>query len=89
MKLRILMATAFLAVLAGCGTVTPMVELERQAMATGDWSAVERRERILVRQKMNSGMICPNGYIGYCESDFGRTNCSCVGRDSIRSALMR
>ena len=89
MKVRALMAAALIAGLAGCGSVTPMVELERQAMISGDWSAVERRERIQVRQKMNSGMLCPNGYIGYCEEDFGRSNCSCVGRDSIRSALLR
>lgn len=81
MRLSILLAAILI---AGCGTVTPMAELERQALATGDWSEVERRERIVLRRNMNRSMACPNGYIGYCVEN----SCSCVERDAIRAGLM-
>lgn len=73
--------------LSGCGTLVPMEELERQAFLTGDWSAVEARERTLVRQNMRRGMQCPSGYTGYCETSFGRERCACVERDVVRVAL--
>lgn len=89
MKLKSLMIVALVAGLAGCSSATPMAELERQAIMTGDWSAVERRERILVRKNMARGMACPSGYIGYCDASMGREQCSCVERDVIRAALTR
>jgi hypothetical protein len=66
-----------------------MAELERQALVTGDWSEVEKRERILVRRNMNHAMACPNGYIGYCVENYGQPSCSCVERNVIRAALQR
>ena len=86
--MRLLSLLAVLLV-TGCSTVTPMEELERQALLTGDWSAVEKRERILLRRQMNRGMACPNGYIGYCVEQGGRPECSCVERDVFRTALTR
>lgn len=86
--MRLLSLLAIL-LITGCGTVTPMAELERQALLTGDWSEVEKRERILVRRNMNRSMACPNGYIGYCTENYGQPSCSCVERDVIRAAFSR
>ena len=73
--------------LAGCGTTVPMEELERQAFLTGDWSAVEKRERMLERRKMRRGNLCPSGAIAVCESLAGTSRCSCVETDSLRAIL--
>jgi hypothetical protein len=69
--------------------MAPMEELERKAFLTGDWSAVEARERMRLRQSMRRGLQCPSGYMGYCEVDFGSERCSCVERDAVRVALSR
>ena len=75
--------------LAGCGSVTPMEDLERQALLTGDWSAVEKRERMLDRQAIARREHCPSGTISYCVEEFGRSKCSCVGRSALRAALFQ
>ena len=85
MRLLSLLAVGLL--ITGCSTATPMAELERQALATGDWSAVEKRERILLRRNMNRGMACPTGYIGYCVDKFKNPSCTCVERSAFRASL--
>ena len=84
--LRIAAMVALL-VLAGCGTMTPTTELERQAFLTGDWSAVEARERMQVRRAMRHGMQCPTGHMGFCQDYLGSERCSCVQRDTVRIYL--
>ena len=86
--MRLLSLLAVL-VIAGCGTVTPLAELERQALTTGDWSEVEKRERILLRRNMNHNIACPNGYIGYCVDRYGGPECSCIERAVFRASLTR
>lgn len=71
----------------GCGTFTSMEELERQAMLSGDWSAVEARERILARREARFGHQCPVGQVSYCESYVGEMNCKCITNDSMRDVL--
>jgi hypothetical protein len=73
--------------LAGCAGVTPLAELEAQALLTGDWSAVEKRERMQARRHLNSYIRCPPGTIGYCESDFGRKRCDCIDHEIINTLL--
>ena len=76
-------------VLAGCGTYTPMEELERQALLTGDWSAVEKREAALERRKARLGPQCPAGMLAVCDGTMGGNRCTCVKSDALRSALSR
>lgn len=70
--------TLALALLAGCGTTVPLAELERHALLTGDWSAVEAREQQIARRAARRGPKCPGGQVGYCESSFGHERCACV-----------
>ncbi len=73
--------------LAGC-TVSPTPEeLETQALLTGDWSAVESRERSLARQKARISPSCPSGYVTYCEDRFYDTVCACLDRVSLGTVL--
>ncbi len=72
---------------AGCGSFASMEELEREAMLTGDWSAVEQRERIIARREEQQGLNCPSGYVSYCERIVGQTKCMCITNDTMRDVL--
>ena len=86
--MRILGVVAVLVLLAGCGTVTPLEELERQALITGDWSAVEARERMNERRRMRSGNnSCPGGFVAYCEGYGGQMECTCMTSQSVQRSL--
>ena len=73
--------------LGGCASITPLEELERQAMLTGDWSAVERRERIIARREARNGPKCPPGAVALCVDGPGRNKCSCVGSTAIHTLM--
>ncbi len=73
--------------LCGCGSVTPMAELERLALQTGDWSAVEQRERMLLRRKASPDITCPKGLVAVCRKDFGKQTCGCLDRSAFWSAF--
>ena len=70
-------------VLAGCSGYVSLEQLEKEAMITGDWSAVEKRERIIARRNMRAGIACPPGTIGYCESSIGSEDCRCVDTEIL------
>ena len=73
--------------LGGCVPYPTMEELEEQAYLTGDWSAVERRERVIAKRRIKSGSLCPAGKTQYCER-FGATHrCSCINHDTLRDTL--
>ena len=76
-----------LLLLGGCGTYTPLEELEAQAMLTGDWSAVERRERIIAKRKARDVALCPPGAVALCVDRVGKPECSCV-RGSVMQTLL-
>ncbi len=87
--MKALTAISVLALLAACAPVKTLEELELAAMQTGDWSAVERRERAIERRKGASGNLCPSGAILLCESGIGQRSCSCISRDSIERIFSR
>ncbi len=81
-------ATVFvLFLLVGCAGQPSMDELETQAFITGDWSAVEARERAIARRALRSGNYCPAGYVTYCDESFGGKRCTCLKRDSLSIVL--
>jgi len=86
--IKILSVIAFL-VAAGCSGVPTMEELETQAMLTGDWSAVDKRERSVARRLAQAPMQCPDGYAAICEVRFAERKCACATRDSFRMAFSR
>ena len=85
MKVLVLLGACLLTV--GCGHIATLEELENQALITGDWSEVERRERIIARRKARRGPVCPKGYMAYCESMMAGKNCSCISKDTMASLM--
>lgn len=73
--------------LSGCAVSVPMAELERQAMLTGDWSAVERRERQMARRAERNGPSCGRGMISYCVITGGDDRCTCIPGQSLRDVF--
>ncbi len=84
MKVFVLLGVFFL---TGCGAVPSLEQLEEQAFLTGDWSAVEERERIIARRDARRGPQCPAGMIAYCENRIGQKRCGCIDNDEIRALL--
>ena len=73
--------------LGGCAAAPTLEELEDQALLTGDWSQVEKRERTIARRKAEEPLDCANGYVSYCEIRIATTRCSCVSRAAMRDAF--
>ena len=78
-----------LLLLGGCGTYQTLEELEQQAFQTGDWSEVEKRERILAKRRMRSGSMCAPGTTQYCENWGGTSRCTCVSGSALKDTLDR
>lgn len=55
-----------------------MEELEDQAMASGDWSAVEAREATYKRQRGESALVCPERHTKVCRQTGAEDKCACV-----------
>lgn len=85
--MKVLVLVLAFSLIAGCSGMTPMAELEQQALLTGDWSAVEQRERILQRRKARMGSQCPSGRVAVCESFAGKNRCGCVESDNLHAIL--
>jgi len=84
-KLAGLIAAAFLA--GGCAQTKTLEQLELEASQTGDWSEVEKRERLIAKREARRGPSCPAGYIAYCQSEGGSQNCGCVTRQGMRDVF--
>ncbi len=63
MKLMLLLGAVFL---TGCVSMPTLEQLEDQALLTGDWSAVEQREKLIARRDSRRGMKCPTYMVAYC-----------------------
>lgn len=84
MKVIVLMG---LCLLAGCSSQPTLEQLEAEALVTGDWSAVERRESMLERRKQRVGMKCPGNSIKYCADTMLEIRCTCLEPDLVYSAF--
>jgi hypothetical protein len=77
---------AALMFLAGCGGLTPLAQLESEALLSGDWSKVDRPERsIALRNQHSFVQQCPDGTTSFCETGAGSKRCACVVVDSVRN----
>ena len=83
-----ILSVLVLILMAGCTVSPTMDELEAQAMLTGDWSVVEKREQSIARRKFRNGGDCPHNYMKYCESGLGEKRCTCIKRDSFEMMLI-
>ncbi len=70
--------------LTACTAAPTMEQLEYQAMLTGDWTEVEKRERILERRASRQSSQCPPGTVSYCERAIGDNRCACIDEDALR-----
>lgn len=86
MKLMVFIAVL---VMAGCSATTPISELEDEALRTGDWSSVERRERAIARRKAEEPTNCGLRNVEYCSGPPGALNCYCVKKKTMRNVLPR
>ena len=73
--------------LSGCAAAVPMAELEAEALRSGDWSAVEKRERLLAKRDRNKIGSCPRGATNLCVKKMGDMVCQCVDRMSVQGML--
>lgn len=68
-----------LMVLAGCAARPSLQELEEEALATGDWSRMERRIEMDRKMGMIDGVEkCDNGYVLHCQAKGEREVCGCI-----------
>lgn len=74
--------------IAGCGSLTSLEELEKQAFLTGDWSAVEKRERIIEQRRARQGIKCPPGLVAICDNSAAGQRCACAARDVMLSIIV-
>ena len=66
-----------LIVLVGCASRPTLDELEVEAMKTGDWSAVENRERMNARMRVTQDQKCPAHYAVSCKINGAHEDCVC------------
>ena len=84
MKILLLMGIFFL---TGCVSMPTLEELEAQAFLSGDWSEVEKREKLIARRELIRGPQCPVGTMAYCEGRLGQKRCGCVSNSEMRALL--
>ena len=73
--------------IAGCVQYPTLEELELAALESGDWSAVEQRERLLEKRRSQRGMRCGSGHILVCEHSGTGRRCRCSAADDVRAIL--
>lgn len=64
--------------LCACAQVKTLEELEREAMETGDWSAVEKREKKLAEQQARREAGCRGTETLMCDHIGGVSRCYCA-----------
>lgn len=78
--MRGLIGLGALLLLGGCAEMKTLEELEMLAAQTGDWSAVEKRER----RQARTAAKCPSGYISVCQLTGPLERCGCMTDDELR-----
>ena len=73
-------AAIFVAVVlfAGCSSQPTLEELEDEAIVTGDWEAVERREERRIEWLEASAPNCPGAFNKVCVEEQTGIECYCV-----------
>ncbi len=78
----------FIAVmLVGCSQYQTLEELELAALESGDWSAVEQRERLIEKRRARRGLNCGAGRILVCENRGTGSQCFCSSDENVRAFL--
>ncbi len=80
------MGLLLLSFLVGCAPVTTLEELEAQAYVSGDWSAVDKRERMIARREARMGPTCPGDAVARVGIVRSETRVARRRRGRLRSA---
>ena len=70
-------AILVLGFLVGCTGQPSLEELEDAAVATGDWSKVEKRERVVLLRQGPSRPACSFSHTRVCVENGVTTKCNC------------
>jgi hypothetical protein len=84
--MRIIVIIVALFAMAGCATGPSLEELEAQALVTGDWSLVEKREARMAASRQPAPK-CPPGSVAYCRSFMGDKTCNCVSNSAMQAVF--
>ena len=79
LSMRII-SIAVVCLLIGCVNEPTVEELEAQALISGDWSEVEKRERSIAKRENSQALSCPQGMMNYCYDKMSEKTCECVPR---------
>jgi len=67
-----------LIILVGCASRTTTEDLKDEALTTGDWSAVEDRERMNKEMRVAPKPKCPEHLMLICIKNGEYEDCSCL-----------
>ena len=74
-----------LCLLVGCSTRPTIEELEAEALDTGDWSAVEKRQRMDEKWGVvKSDSACRGDKVEICQTKSKQEFCDCVSPHDLR-----
>jgi len=74
-----------LCLLVGCTARPTLEELETEALDTGDWAAVEKRERMNKRMNVvQSESACRGDKVEICQTRSAQEVCDCVSPHDLR-----
>lgn len=76
-------------VLVGCAQTKTLEELELEAMQSGDWSAVEKRERQIKNHESRKALKCPRGTTAVCKELLAKRQCSCEAKGEVVELMKR
>jgi hypothetical protein len=65
-------------ILVGCAARPTTDELEAEASVTGNWTAVEDRERMNKKMRVNPELRCPENLMLFCTKDGAHEECYCM-----------
>jgi len=75
------------ALLVGCAPARTLEELELAALQSGDWSAVEKREKRIARRNQQRAMNCGSGATAVCVDFMHDVTCQCVSRQDMQDMM--
>ena len=73
-----ILSVLFVCTLVGCGGQRTLDELENEALNSGDWTEVEKREQLLARKSESQGQDCPEGLTNICFEQGIKASCECL-----------
>jgi hypothetical protein len=83
-----LIVTTCLAFLTACAGQPSLEELTKEALRTGDWTRVERRENAMSRVGSAVAARCPDGTTYFCEELGAARSCECVPSSALAGKVL-